>query len=89
MEDSKTLFCCSKFPSVRERISSKCKDNSGTNPRKKFAICGIVYILRQDHVLMVEFKSAALVSSSVSDIRTTQFNVHMSVSFVASDDSGQ
>jgi hypothetical protein len=33
MEDSKTLFWSSKFPWVRERISSKCIDNLGTCPQ--------------------------------------------------------
>jgi hypothetical protein len=34
MTDSKTLFCSSKFPWVRERISSKCIDNLGTCSQK-------------------------------------------------------
>ena len=33
-EDSKTLFCSSKFPWTRERISSKFVHNWGTRPQK-------------------------------------------------------
>ena len=32
MEDSKTLFCPSKFPGARERISSKFVENLDTRP---------------------------------------------------------
>ena len=34
MEVFKTLFCCSKYPRARERISSKCIDNLGTLPQE-------------------------------------------------------
>jgi len=34
MEGSKTLFCSSKFPGARERISSKIIDNRSTRSRK-------------------------------------------------------
>jgi len=34
MEDLKTLFCCSKFPWTRDRISSKLVDNLGTRPKE-------------------------------------------------------
>jgi hypothetical protein len=34
MEGAKTLFCFSKFPSARERISSKFIHNLGTRPQK-------------------------------------------------------
>jgi len=40
MEDSKTLFCSSKFPWAREKISSTCVDSSGTSPRKGSAAVG-------------------------------------------------
>ena len=35
MEDSKTLFCVSKFPWARGRISSKFVVNLGTRPQKR------------------------------------------------------
>ena len=35
MEDSKTLFCSSKFPSAREQISSEFVNNLCTCPKKK------------------------------------------------------
>jgi hypothetical protein len=34
VEDSKTLFCCSKFPWARQIISWKCVGNLGTRPLK-------------------------------------------------------
>ena len=34
MEDSKALFCASKFPEARKRISSKFIDNLGMSPQK-------------------------------------------------------
>ena len=37
MEESKTLFCSSKFPWARERIYSKFIHNLGTRPQKRFA----------------------------------------------------
>ena len=37
MEDSKTLFCVSKFPWARGSISSKFINNLGTRPQKRFA----------------------------------------------------
>jgi hypothetical protein len=33
MEDSQALFCSSKFPWARERISLKFRDNLGTHPQ--------------------------------------------------------
>ena len=33
-EDSKTLFCSSKFPWARKRISSKFMDSLSTRPQK-------------------------------------------------------
>jgi len=33
MEDSKTLFCFSKFPWMRDTISSKLIENFGTRPQ--------------------------------------------------------
>jgi hypothetical protein len=37
IEDSKTLFCSSKFQWAGERISSKFIGNVGTRPQKRFA----------------------------------------------------
>jgi hypothetical protein len=37
MQDSKTLFCVSKFPWARGRISWKFVDNLGTRPQKRFS----------------------------------------------------
>jgi hypothetical protein len=42
MEDSKTVFCSSKFPWARERISSKFEDNFGFALKKVRQPCSEV-----------------------------------------------
>jgi len=42
MEDSKTVFCSSKFPWARERISSKFVDNLGFALKKFRQACSEV-----------------------------------------------
>ena len=39
MEDLTTLFCSSKFPWAREKISLKFTDNLGTRPQKVCQPC--------------------------------------------------
>jgi hypothetical protein len=42
MQDSKTPFCCSKFPRASERISPKIIDNLGARSHNRFASLGLV-----------------------------------------------
>ena len=61
-------------------------DISGTCSRKcsPALVESVVYIFRHVYdLLMFEFKSATPASSSESDVRTTQLNVHMPASVVA------
>ena len=47
MEESKALFCSSKFPWARESISSKFIDNLGSRTQKSFAITELGYELEK------------------------------------------
>ena len=53
MEDSKTLFCSSKFPWAREIISSKFMENLGTGRQKRLTSPALRHypVIRQENII--------------------------------------